>query len=119
MKESKLSSAITRYVKSRNGMVLHNVAGDYRPAGWPDLSIVHTYWSGFIEVKGPKTKLAALQERMLRDIDTRWPGHAVVVRGVEGDMKHVIVSWPNERHPDWKVALVDLIPLLQTVANDI
>ena len=63
-----------------NADVTRNVASVVSRPGLPDLTIVHKWWIGFIEVKGEKTALRKAQQLVMRGMNKRRPGSAYIIR---------------------------------------
>lgn len=84
MRESEFGQRVARTLRSQGAIVYSNVAGQYGEIGRPDKDVVHVRWRGFLELKGQHTKTGPKQVRVLRDLDARWPRHALQVRDLGG-----------------------------------
>ena len=84
--ESLFTARVTREMRMCNAMVYPIIACEQTPAGYPDRVVWHSYWQGWIEFKAQTTKLEPHQVKVIRELNKRRPGSAVVVREWEGGM---------------------------------
>lgn len=80
MNESQWTRAICDDAKMLNTKVTAFVGSMMQEDGIPDRYWCHTYWCGWLEFKGPKTKLRPKQRIFIREHSERQPGSAYVIR---------------------------------------
>lgn len=80
MTESDFTRRLMHNIKDVGGLVMPIVAHRRGEPGWPDRLVVHTRWTGFVEVKVDDRQVTALQKIRIRDIRARMHNGAVVVR---------------------------------------
>jgi Holliday junction resolvase len=120
MTENKIRAHVARLLRRQGAEVIPMVAGDFRPAGIPDLLVWHASGCYLIEIKGAKTRATPKQLHELKTLDARRPGCAVLARAVEGrELTSCHVWWPNERHPEWTCEWSELLKLLLAVREEI
>jgi len=72
VKESKFQSWFVRSLRQAGAQVLNTVPDQRGGKGWPDIYVAHSVWTGWTELKGPKTVVKIHQRqriRALRDCD--------------------------------------------------
>ena len=67
--ESEFTRKVCSQMKRCNAIVFAIVGGPMQEVGWPDRFVAHTRWNGFLEFKGPNTKLG-LKQRII--IERLW-----------------------------------------------
>ncbi len=80
MTESIWTRKICDDLKDLNTLVIPIVGGVRQPTGLPDRYISHTLWTGWLEFKGPLTKLQPKQAHYIEEFNKRKPGSAFVCR---------------------------------------
>ena len=79
MTEHQFSKKLVAGLRRCNAIVL-NIHGEEKQAsGWPDLYIAHSFYNGFVELKGERTELKSLQAAIIRKLKERGT-YACVVR---------------------------------------
>lgn len=66
--------------KRLRAIVVPYVASHRQPAGFPDRIVWSPRWQGWLEMKGPRTRLALNQKLKIRALNAVKPGSAWVVR---------------------------------------
>jgi hypothetical protein len=86
MTETEITSKLVRCMRNDyHAMVLNLHGHAMQGGGWPDLYIVHWRFKGFIECKGPKTKLEPRQRKIMEDLVKRGDS-AYVLRFVQSKL---------------------------------
>lgn len=81
MAETKWTRCVCKELVRLNAQVVAIVGGNPKQQrGIPDRYINHTRWRGWLEFKGPKTKIDPLQARFIAGHNARSPGTAFIVR---------------------------------------
>ena len=82
--ETKLTARLVKAWREAGGEILNIMGGGYMQApGWPDVFVCHKLWSGWLEIKGPKTKIQPTQERIIKALSVTQ--NAWIVRIVHQD----------------------------------
>ena len=68
MKENEWANKLVPEMRRCNALVLNTHGEKYQQRGWPDLYIAHTFYIGWIELKGEYTKLEPHQKKMLKEL---------------------------------------------------
>lgn len=79
MTESESTRRFCQEMVKLNAVVFSIVGSNMQSPGWPDRYIAHRRWAGWIEFKGPRTRLAHLQALRIRALRERGV-NAVIVR---------------------------------------
>ena len=120
MTENKIRAHVTRLFRSQGATVYPMIAGDFRPAGIPDLLVWHASGCYLIEIKGAKTRVTPKQLAEIALLGKRRPGCALLARAVEGqELERCVVTWPNGLHEDWECAWGELLRLLLAVREGV
>jgi len=81
MTETKWTKRVCEELRRCNTQVVSLHGGSvYQTTGIPDRYIIHTVWNGWLEFKGPSTKLKGIQARFIKLHELKWPTTAYVVR---------------------------------------
>jgi len=65
--ERDAARGLTALLRRCNARVLALTPGERQQAtGWPDRYVAHPYWSGWLELKGPRTRVRPAQVAALR-----------------------------------------------------
>ena len=94
MTETQLISKIAAALRSQGAWVTKIHGGNMQQAGLPDLIVVHTTGTWFVEVKLPGGMPTRLQRHILERIKTAG-GNVAVVRSVED--AEVLIGERNRR----------------------
>ena len=93
MSESKHTRAWCKGQESIGALTYPLVGSRYAPPGWPDRIYHHFNWSGYIEFKAYKGKVALLQQRIHRLLLQRRA--SVVVVRFSVNWKMIRIERPN------------------------
>lgn len=69
--ETKLTSRLVRGGRTARAMILNVHGHKMQTPGWPDLYIAHKLWTGFLEMKGPRTKIEPHQQQIIGGLKER------------------------------------------------
>lgn len=111
-RENKFGQEFSKYWRARGGMVNSTVASSYGYPGWPDKQVVHAWWQGLVELKAAHTRTDPKQARCLRDLDARWPWHAVQVRDLGDGMVRVTRYAADKQDEEFDCRLAELLEKL-------
>ena len=81
-----------------NAIAIPYVGSDMQPAGYPDRIVVSKFWRGFIEFKGPTTRIEPLQKERLQDLNLNQPGCAWIARApnlIQDPWGKTVATWPG------------------------
>ncbi len=71
MTENEWAKTIVKMLRRCNALVLNTHGEQYQQPGWPDLYIAHSFYCGWIELKGVKTLLEPHQKKILKGLSAR------------------------------------------------
>lgn len=80
MSEKEFTARLTRGLRDCNAVVCVIHQTRYSTPGTPDRYVVHRRWHGMLEFKDDDTKLRPDQRVVIREMNRRRPGSALVVR---------------------------------------
>lgn len=108
MKEKDYQRKLVKFLKEHNALVM-NFIGNVYQSGVPDLFVAHRRWSGWLELKGPRTTITEQQKYNLTEL-RRHGQWAYVLRFVGDPMslQKLILSNADE---SWKVCFPSFITL--------
>jgi hypothetical protein len=66
--ETQLTSQLLRAGRMCRAEILSLHGHDMQAPGWPDAYIAHPYWIGWIEFKGPNTKIEPHQQKIIASL---------------------------------------------------
>lgn len=78
--ECEWTRGIVKEMRACGAMVFACVAQKMQEPGWPDRFVCHPWWTGWIEFKGLKTPVSTKQRIVIRELNCRKPGLAVIAR---------------------------------------
>ena len=70
--ETKLRAKFVKSLRNCNAKVVPYVASVMGDAGTSDVFVAHKRWAGWIEFKGPETKVKKIQKVFQQDMRDRW-----------------------------------------------
>ena len=82
--ETKLTKRWVGAMEGRGAVVVPYVASQMQPSGYPDRIVWHAWWTGWIELKGHRTRVQRNQRLRMRELNRRRAGSAYVFRFVDG-----------------------------------
>jgi len=109
--ETQLRKPFVEALRRAGGLVIPYVGSTYGQMGTADVFLAHINWSGWIEFKGPKTKIEPIQQKFIEDMRKRRV-NAVVLRLLED---HEFKIEPHVFKWEWDDGF-DILARLQ--AND-
>jgi hypothetical protein len=103
--ETKLSARLIKSFREMGAEVLNIYGNKFQSPGWPDCFVCHKLWTGFLEFKGPTTKLQPNQERIIREL--------------ENHVNVWIVRITNQDHKYWEFDIINstLQPVVTICSN--
>lgn len=108
--ETKLTAILVKAGRDCNAEILNIHGGAMQTPGWPDTFIDHAVWTGFVEFKGPTTRLTPAQKRVIRQLKKRNRVPAWVVRFLLQDETFWQFRIENETGEERKTFTVDDTP---------
>lgn len=71
MTETQLRKPFVEALRKAGAIVVPYVGSTFGQQGTSDVFVAHKLWSGWIEFKGPKTKVEPIQVRFIKDMQIR------------------------------------------------
>lgn len=69
--ETALRKPFISALRDTGAIVIPYVGSTYGVTGTPDIFVAHLMWSGWIEFKGPNTRIEPIQQRMIDSLRKR------------------------------------------------
>lgn len=93
--ETRLTAKLVKAFRQMGAEVLNIHGSGQQAPGWPDCFVCSKIWSGFIEFKGPKTRIETHQARVIKALGCTTNIWIVRFLRQEGDMWEFSIANSN------------------------